>query len=65
MAVTPTLEKEKTGLKTPTPTPTIAESSFVALTAENGQRMRELSIEISEDEGAGEELVKKMRMRTE
>ena len=49
-AVTPTPEKEKTGLRTPAPTPAIAGSRFGALMAEDDQRMRELSITLSEDE---------------
>ena len=49
-AVTPTPEKEKTGLQTPAPTPAIAGSRFGALTAEDDQRMMEMSITLSEDE---------------
>ena len=57
-AVTPTPEKEKTGLQTPAPTPAVAGSKFGALTAEDEQRMRELSITLSEDEEVEEEPVK-------
>ena len=57
-AVTPTPEKEKTGLQTPAPTPAVAGSRFGALTAEDDQRMRELSIALSEDEEEEEEPVK-------
>ena len=48
-AVTTTPEKKKTGLQTPTLTTAIAGSRFGALTAEDNQQMRELSITISKD----------------
>ena len=49
-AITPTPEKDKAGLQTPAPTPTIAGSRFGALTAEDDQWIRELSITLSEYE---------------
>ena len=57
-AVTLTPEKEKTGLQTPAPTPAIAGTRFGALTAEDDQRMREMSIALSEDEEEEDEPVK-------